>query len=222
MKLICPDCGKVIGAEDISMKEDLALCQVCNEAYPIGQCRPDTNDYDHDILLDPPSGCSIENSYDGAVIHISRRCLAMLIFLIPFTAIWGGVSLGGIYGSQIRKGVFQWGPSLFGLPFLIGTIVLTGVCVYCIFGRVRIKIDGYQLHYFNGIPGLGFRKTVEISQIQNIVIETTSGRTNGKVQKKLVLKGNFQNGKDKISLMSTTNYKLLEFARSALLSLQKG
>lgn len=221
MKLICPDCGKVIAAEDISMKEDLALCNECNEAYPIRQCRPDTNDFDHNILLDPPSGCSIENDYDGAVIHVSRRCLPFLLFLIPFTCIWGGGSLGGIYGSQIKKGVFELGPSLFGLPFLIGTIVLVSVCVYCMFGRVRIKVDGYQLHYFNGIPGIGFRKTIEVGRIKNIVIETSSGRTNGKVQKKLVLKGDFPNGKDEINLMTTTNYDRLEFARSALLSLKK-
>ncbi len=221
MKLICPDCGKVIDAEDISMKEDLALCKECNEAYPIGLCRPDKNDFDQNILLDPPSGCSVENGYDGAIIHISQRSLAALLFLIPFTCIWGGGSLGGIYGSQIKKGTFEWGISLFGLPFLIGTIVLVSVCVYCIFGRVRIKVDGYQLHYFNGIPGIGFKKTVEIGQIKNIVIETSSGRTNGKVQKKLVLKGDFPKGKNEISLMSTTNYDRLEFARSALLSLQK-
>ena len=133
MKLICPDCGKVIDAEDISMKEDLALCKECNEAYPIGLCRPDKNDFDQNILLDPPSGCSVENGYDGAIIHISQRSLAALLFLIPFTCIWGGGSLGGIYGSQIKKGTFEWGISLFGLPFLIGTIVLVSVCVFLVF-----------------------------------------------------------------------------------------
>jgi len=32
-------------------------------------------------------------------------------------------SLGGIYGSQIMKGKFVLGQSLFGIPFLLGTLV---------------------------------------------------------------------------------------------------
>ena len=38
--------------------------------------------------------------------------------------IWSGGSLGGIYGTQIANQEFSLLQSLFGIPFIIGTINL--------------------------------------------------------------------------------------------------
>ena len=44
---------------------------------------------------------------DGFRLTLSTRsCIAF--FLVPFTLFWAGGSLGGIYGTQIAKGEFNW------------------------------------------------------------------------------------------------------------------
>jgi hypothetical protein len=51
-----------------------------------------------------------------------RRLSPVVLFLIPFTALWSGVSMWGIYGRQLVQGKFDPAHSLFGLPFLLGTM----------------------------------------------------------------------------------------------------
>ncbi len=53
--------------------------------------------------------------------------------------VWAGGSLGGIYGRQIKSGEFNWILSLFGLPFLAGTVILFGVAFMSTFGRVIVE-----------------------------------------------------------------------------------
>jgi hypothetical protein len=65
--------------------------------------------------------------------------------LIPFTAVWSGMSMFGIYGSQIAKGTFDLSASLFGLPFLIGTVGLVSLILFYLFGRWQISFSGGTL-----------------------------------------------------------------------------
>ena len=109
----------------------------------------------------------------------------MAIFLVPFTAVWAGGSLSGIYGSQIIKGEFNLGTSLFGLPFLIGSIVLITVCLLSVFGRTVISSDNGEALVFIGIGSIGWYrrflwreidKVVEINTMQNSYLALEGSR----------------------------------------------
>ena len=130
MKLLCPNCAEQIAAEDVNMKEDLVLCRKCNEAYTIEECRQDSQEFSREILLNPPKGCYLNEGYDGTRISISQSCWPALIFFLPFTCVWAGGSMWGLYGTQIISGKFDLFRSLFGLPFLAA--VLRWLALVCI------------------------------------------------------------------------------------------
>lgn len=48
--------------------------------------------------------------------------------------------LGGIYGKQIYEGEFDLKLSLFGLPFLLGTIVIGSFALLTLCGRVEARV----------------------------------------------------------------------------------
>lgn len=63
----------------------------------------------------------------------------MALFVVPFTCVWSGISLGGIYGRQVSSGQFDPTSSLFGLPFLIGSVFLIGYCAMTTMGNVELS-----------------------------------------------------------------------------------
>jgi len=80
------------------------------------------------------------------------------VFLILFTAVWGGGSMIGIYGSQIKSGHFDVSKSPLSLPFLIGTIVLCSITAFLLFGRWEIKLRRGEGIVFTGVGQLGWRR----------------------------------------------------------------
>jgi len=92
-------------------------------------------------VMTPPKGVDLVETMDGFRLTMSTRsCIA--IFLVPFTLVWAGGSLGGIYGTQIAKGEFNWMTSLFGLPFLVGSVFLIGLTMMSVAGRTVVELAG--------------------------------------------------------------------------------
>jgi hypothetical protein len=79
----------------------------------------------------------------------------MALFVVPFTCVWSGMSMSGIYGTQIASGVFDPKMSLFGLPFLIGTCVLVGWCAMTIAGKITVTRNSDSLSVFTGVGRFG-------------------------------------------------------------------
>jgi hypothetical protein len=80
----------------------------------------------------------LTDNLTGFQVVLSTASWVTLI-LWPFMLVWAGGSLGGIYGPQIKSGEFSWMMSLFGLPFLAGSVILFGVAFMSTFGRVIVE-----------------------------------------------------------------------------------
>ena len=104
-------------------------------------------------VMTPPKGVDLVETMDGFRLTLSTRsCIA--IFLVPFTLVWAGGSLGGIYGMQIAKGEFNWMMSLFGLPFLVGSCFLIALTVMSVAGRTVVELAGGKFSIRTGALGL--------------------------------------------------------------------
>ena len=72
----------------------------------------------------------------------------------------------GIYGTQLMKGHFNLPMSLFGLPFLIGSIFLVSWCAMSVAGKVTVSVHGDRLAIFTGVGPFGLTRTANLSDFK--------------------------------------------------------
>lgn len=155
MEFHCPDCGLPIQAADLAPAQGVAVCRFCEKPFPLEACQAAVPFADRNIVpvMTPPKGVDLVETMDGFRLTLSTRsCIA--IFLVPFTLVWAGGSLGGIYGTQIAKGEFNWIMSLFGLPFLVGSVALIGLTVMSVAGRTIVELAGGKFSIRTGALGV--------------------------------------------------------------------
>src|ERR1035437_6750573 len=174
--ILCPGCRSVIPLEDINVAKDIALCRSCGKTWTFSLVRSATEMGDVN-LEQPPRGVRLATDYDGTTTIRYHRISRTLIFLIPFTALWGGFSLAGIYGSQFKHGHFDLHQSLFGLPFLLGTVVLCSVIMFLLFGRWEIKLRRGEGTVFTGVGPVGWHRRFEFGPGVQVSLEKSSLRS---------------------------------------------
>jgi hypothetical protein len=113
-------------------------------------------------LSRPPRGVKVSHSLIRGIELSYRRFNPAVLFLIPFTAVWSGFSLWGIYGPQFAAGKFDPAASLAGLPFVLGTVVLISVIVHLLFGHWRMHIDRGTVRVFAGVGPFGRRREMTL------------------------------------------------------------
>lgn len=74
----------------------------------------------------------------------------------------------GIYGTQLMKGQFNLPMSLFGLPFLIGSIFLVSWCAMSLVGKVTVSVHGDRLAIFTGVGPFGITRTASLSEFKSV------------------------------------------------------
>jgi hypothetical protein len=117
-------------------------------------------------VMTPPKGVDLVETMDGFRLTLSTRsCIA--IFLVPFTLVWAGGSLGGIYGTQIAKGEFNWMMSLFGLPFLVGSCFLIALTVMSVAGRTIVELAGGKFSIRTGALGVYRTRSAPWSDVRS-------------------------------------------------------
>lgn len=173
MQITCPICQRSVPGEQINMSTDLAYCLDCQKAFQISK-QYNTSDIPPDILDHPPKGITFRKTMDSVIIESTTRSGGAFIF-IPFTIVWAGGSMGMIYGSQIISGNFDLKASLFGIPFLLGSIFLITMCLMSVFGKIKIEI-GRTSSAFVGIGSLGWKKTFDWNDIHKIEEYHTTGK----------------------------------------------
>jgi len=135
----CPTCGLPILPAEITPAGDLAYCRLCERTSTVDACRAAKPLAQRPASSEtPPKGLQLTENLTGFQIVLSTASWVALI-LWPFMLVWAGGSLGGIYGPQIKSGEFSWLMSLFGLPFLAGSVILFGVAFMSTFGRVIVE-----------------------------------------------------------------------------------
>ncbi len=193
-KYICPYCNSEIDAVDVNVATDIALCRQCGKTTSFSQLsRLGNLDLD---LNDPPKYVKLGTDYLEPVTKIVYKKIPLIVlFIVPFTAVWAGVSTSGIYGSQILNGKFDPVASLFGIPFLIGSIVLVSVCLFMLFGKVVIKLDHGEGSVFMGAGRLGWTRRFTYSRGSMATLKMTNVRVNNVSQEGICIntdgQGNF-------------------------------
>lgn len=97
--------------------------------------------------------------------------------------------MGGIYGSQIAKGKFDLTQSLFGIPFLLGTVVLTSLCLMTTLGKVVVRGLNDQGSIFVGVGAIGWTRRFRWSEIQSIRESMSKWQQNGRNMPLIELNG---------------------------------
>lgn len=198
MKILCPKCAHEIASDDVNVGKDTGYCQNCKELFSLSELRNNGKaevQHGEDLLLlqqEPPFGVKVMRNTRETIV-LARHPRLMLLFLVPFTAIWSGMSMFGIYGTQFINHKFDLSKSLAGIPFLLGTIVLLFCILYPIFTWVMVKInsngvtikrlclktpelaDEFQPSYTEETPGKrGFHRWEDI---KNVRLQTNSRKT---------------------------------------------
>ncbi|MCK5529403.1 MAG: hypothetical protein KAI74_06940 [Kiritimatiellae bacterium] len=173
----CPTCRSTISVDDINVSSDIALCRSCGNSYAFSLINSSA-DISEDTLNSVPRGIKLKQSFNGGVNIVYHRLSPAVFFLIPFTALWSGLSMTGIYGTQIKKGTFNLAESLFGLPFLIGTIVLLSIILFCLFGKVVVSLNQGVGSVFTGVGTLGWTRHFSYDKHTLVSLKRTNVRVN--------------------------------------------
>jgi hypothetical protein len=173
----CPFCQSAISPDDVNVSTDLALCRNCGKTSSFAEVAG-VDGIPADVLEHPPKGIRTMRNSRGDRKIVYRRISPILLFLVPFTAVWSGGSLLGIYGSQFRKGEFDLAQSLFGLPFLFGSLVLFVAIAYLAFGRWEIVLQKGMGSVFAGVGSLGWRRRFEYDRSTRVSLRMTNVEVN--------------------------------------------
>jgi hypothetical protein len=178
----CSSCGAGIALTDVNVASDIALCRACGKTMSFSDIAPIPGAADMDLTR-PPKGVRIEDSPIRGRSIIYQKISPVVFFLIPFTAAWSGFSMTGIYGRQIAKGEFDLTTSLFGLPFLIGTIVLVSVILFMLLGRWRFSYNRGQLEVATEVGPIGWTRRIVCDKSARVSIRDSVVRHNNVPQK---------------------------------------
>lgn len=152
----CPHCLTEVQNENININTDLAQCQSCNQIFKVSENLEDEIPESFDIN-NPPNGTWIRNEMNQIVLGATTKS-PIAFFLIPFMIVWSGGSIGMIYGLQIINGEFNLFSSLFGIPFLLGSILFWSLTFMTIGGKVELKLNKEGGNIFTGFGTIGLNK----------------------------------------------------------------
>lgn len=207
----CPKCNATLKADRINVQTDIGQCVECNSLFKISENFDHALDNNFD-LNKQPKRTWVTSDYDTTVIGASTRS-PIAFFLVPFMLVWSGGSLGGIYGSQYLSGEFDLVLSLFGIPFILGTVFFWGITLLAIWGKVEVTMNNQGGTVFTGIGKLGIKKTFVWSDVATLKEKLESNRYRGSQVSQLVFEG-----KKRVTFGSGLNEEKRYFMLNALKS----
>ncbi len=166
MKVCCPHCKHRIGVEDVNVSKDTVYCSNCGSLSALSSLLTATPAKNFDVHA-RVRGITLDDRGANWMVSGSHRSLVSL-FLVPFTLVWAGGSMTGIYGSQIIKGEFEPLMSLFGLPFLVGSIVLVTLTLMSIFGRTLVSVENNEALIFIGLGSIGWYRRFNWRDVERV------------------------------------------------------
>lgn len=181
----CIKCNTEIKIEDINVQKDIAKCYNCGNVFTISTRLVPPKKFD--VSLPPQGAWHISDFVTTTVGATTRSPIAF--FLVPFMIVWSGFALGGIYGQQILSGKFNLVLSLFGIPFLLGSILFWSIAMMAIFGKVVVTFDNVGGKIFTGIGKIGFTKSFNWNDVNTIEETTSSVKYNSKSSTQISLLG---------------------------------
>jgi hypothetical protein len=183
----CNNCQAIVPANQINISTDLAHCKACNTIFKISEITASGNPL-FDIKKKPKG--TWYKRIDSSQLNVGASTASPIaFFLIPFMLVWSGGSLGGIYGTQIISGKFDLFMSLFGIPFLIGSVFFGGIAFMSVAGKIDINLTKQGGTIFTGIGTIGFTKKFLWTDISNIEEQSFIGYKRRNSGSKIVMSG---------------------------------
>lgn len=177
----CLHCGEALDLADTNVATDVALCRACGRSMPFSAVTATDEPGPVDLSV-PPRGVKAGHSLISGIELSYRRFNPAVLFLIPFTAVWSGFALWGIYGSQFARGKFDLAASLAGLPFVLGTVVLLCVIAFMMFGRWQLQIGRGTARLFHGVGPLGRHREIALVPGTEVRLVPSHLRVNGRTR----------------------------------------
>lgn len=213
-ELRCPRCMAEVPLEDVNVAKDVALCRRCQESFSFAESSNEEEPLPQVDLDHPPKGVWFHRTADGFELGSTTRSW-IAVFLVPFMCLWSAGSLGATFWPQIRKGEFSLGMSLFGLPFLIGTIVIGAITIMCVCGKICVRARDGEGEIFVGVGRLGFRRRFKWNEIKSVRQLTRIG-SKGQRYKQLCLEA-----EKPITIATNVAGGRMQFFAAALKQLQQ-
>lgn len=215
----CPKCGAEVPLSDINVSADLMLCKSCGETSSFAEAVNEVGD-ESVLVKPPPKHLRIETDPmdpERRTTITYKKISPLALFFVPFTCVWAGFSMMGIYGSQIIKGEFNLEQSLFGIPFLIGSTVLVCASLFMLFGKRVLELKGGEAKYFAGVFGIGLRKRFHYDCQTKVSRGAAAMQQRGQTIEEIQISPSDGSGKIRIFALTdddALNY-ILEFLRRA-------
>lgn len=195
MNPVCPKCRVEIPLDDVNVASDIAVCRRCEQRFDYSALVEEQEEPPVDMNR-PPKGAWFKRTPGGFEVGSTSRS-PIAFFLVPFMCVWSGGALGGIYGSQIMKGKFELGQSLFGIPFLLGTLLFGSIAAMAACGKIVVRVDGKNGEVFTGVGPIGWRRRFQKDDVTG-VRRTERRSRKGQVADVITLEGrkpiNFASG----------------------------
>ncbi len=164
MKVNCGKCKSLISADNVNVARDTAFCQKCENLFSLSSVLEVDASFD---LHAEQKGAKFEDRGLHWIVEASHRSYYAL-FIVPFSVVWVGGSLGGIYGSQFSTGEFNPETSLFGLPFLIGSVILVSLSLMSVFGRTLVSVENNDALIFIGVGPIGWYRRFDWRSVSRV------------------------------------------------------
>lgn len=182
----CPTCHEPIRSDDINVATDVALCRGCGHTARLSSLLEAMSPVAPPIMPEATPGTwDTDDGMERRIGASTRSPIAF--FLFPFMLVWSGFSLGGLYGSQIVSGKFDLFKSLFGIPFVLGTLIFGSIALMAIFGKVEVILRGDDGEVFIGIGPVGWTRRFLVSEFSSVREIERNGRN--ATQGSIVLEG---------------------------------
>jgi hypothetical protein len=157
MKLNCPDCGRLIRAEDIALDTGWAKCSACHEVFPLKRLLPDYASAESERPAPPnerpfDAWAIVQRTPDRLMIHLppcgmragAWGMLFFALFWTGFIAFWTAGALGVFFNN----GQVQWENLLFAsfsTPFWIVGFGMLGGVLWLARGSRTVYLDASQM-----------------------------------------------------------------------------
>jgi hypothetical protein len=187
MKITCPNCRAAVSAAQVDVATDLGVCAACERPFSLAAVVGRGGSREEFDIRRPPGGAWYEQTATGWRLGTSVRS-AGAFYHVPFFLIWSGLSLGFLYGSQFVEGRFNWEYSVFGLPFLYGSVWLASDAMMSLAGKIVVTVDHGQGSVFRGIGSIGRTRRFDWNAVSSVEVREV-GRINNFKQQAISLDG---------------------------------
>lgn len=219
----CPNCRTVIAHDDMNIKEGVGVCSRCGKISKLIDLVEEFDSADYSRLLyeKPPRGIKLvrdKMNPIGEVTLIYRRINPAVLFLIPFTAIWSGFSMTAIYiAPLLNEGTIPKVQALFGIPFLLGTILL--LCTICsmLFGKKILTLSNGKGTYAFKVFGIGRTKHFELNRSTRIENTETNYQVNHNTLPQITI----TNGSKRVNMFAGLRYDAIDYIIALLRSVAR-